>query len=241
MNLQARILLPIVAMLLFLVSSFGVISYQTTSDSLHAAIIDDMRGEAEAMERALSALITSSEASVLRLANTDRMHAFLGGDVTNPVEQAAITKLLAYYAKFFLDFESFTVLGLDGKVLASSDATSVATDYSFQEIFANARGGGLQISKPAKSPTSKTSVASIACPITKDGVVIGVLLAALNFDRFFSTNVVPVTLGSTGYAFVLTADGLVCMHSKQDRILNPMLSSASALKPMLAIKSPLRK
>lgn len=76
-----------------------------------------MRGEAESMEQALSALITSSEASVLRLANTDRMHDFLSGGADDPARQDAITKLLGYYAKYFLDFDSFTVLGLDGRYL----------------------------------------------------------------------------------------------------------------------------
>ena len=241
MNLQARILLPIVAMLLFLVSSFGVISYQTTSNSLHSAIIDDMQGEAEALERALSALVTGSQASVLRLANTDRMHDFLSGGADDQTQQVAINKLLAYYAKFFLDFDSFRVLDLEGKVLASSDKDSTKMDYATQQFFTKAKDGELQMAKPMLHPHSKTSVVPILCPITKDGVVLGVLQAVLNFDRFFSISVLPVTLGSSGYAFVLSAEGLICIHGKQDRILNPTLSSAADLNGLVTLSKGLEE
>ena len=234
MNLQARILLPIVAMLFFLVASFGVISYQTTSESLHEAIIEGMGGEAESMERALSALIAGSEASVVRLANTDRMHGFLREGTDDPAQQEAINKLLAYYAKYFLDFDSFSLLSLDGRVLASSEILSGNEEHSSKQYFLKAKEGHLYIGSPMKNPHSKTSVVPIASPVTKDGVIIGVLYAVLNFDRFFSVSVVPVTLGASGYAFVLGADGLICMHGKQDRILNPGLSSAADLRRLVS-------
>ena len=60
MSLRIKIQLPLILLIIFISGALGYISYRNASESLYAAMVDNMSGEAGALTRAVNDMTTSA-------------------------------------------------------------------------------------------------------------------------------------------------------------------------------------
>lgn len=234
MNLQAKVLLPILGLIIFLMGASGTVSYITAKDALTAALVDNMRGEAMGIERTLATITRNSVLGVERTAIRANVISFFKEDITDPAAQKQLSANLQQVMDTYPDFDRMTIYNLDGIAVACSDYKVVGQSFADREYFKEVKSTKKSfVSTPFLSRVTNSSVIVTATPVMIDGRMVGILTGNLDLRQFFNDSVAPIQVGSKGYAFILTADGLILLHSNTEWELNPNLPDAAVYKSLV--------
>jgi methyl-accepting chemotaxis protein len=123
----------------------------------------------------------------------------------------AITPVLTEAQKSLTDFDSIYVIGPDGKTIASSvgKSMSVADRAYFKPVMA----GQTVISDPVKAKDNNQVVIVYCTPITKDGKVIGAVIAATN-TQAMADILANSESRDTDEIYIINQDGLFITPSR---------------------------
>ncbi len=113
-------------------------------------------------------------------------------------------------------FSKVYVLNDSGVVTATTNLGEEFEDFSSEPFFIEAMLGGVHVSDVYFSP-SRFPLLTIAEPIKKFNQVAGVLAAEIDLKSIW-TLVDSITIGKTGFAFLLSADGQVIAHRDKDKV-----------------------
>ncbi|MDR1490706.1 MAG: methyl-accepting chemotaxis protein [Desulfovibrio sp.] len=225
-NLNVKIQAPIILLIMLVVGVSGYLAYQQSSAALEAALVDTMRGEANALNRSLSALTTTVLEGTYRISIEEEVEAFyrrVGKDPKRNQEDATrFNERLKQIEETYVEFDRIALIDDKGIILASTATESIGRDFSDREYFKASMQGKIFISQPIVSRVSGKGVIITSAPVKLDGRIAGVAYCAIPLDRIFETAVKPVTVGKTGYAFVLVQNGHIVMHKNPDYLFKDL-------------------
>ncbi len=118
------------------------------------------------------------------------------------------------------DYETILVSDTRGRIIADgSNGKHTGTSIADRSYFQTAMRGEANVSSPVKSKISGKAIAPVSAPIfTQGGKIIGTVTNVLKMD-FISEKIVSVTVGKTGYSFMLNEEGLIIAHPIEGHVL----------------------
>ncbi len=232
MKLQLKILFPILLLIILMAGTIGYVSYQKSADELRGALVDNMRGQAEALARAVNTMTRNALTDIARVAGRADIRELLRNSRNDAGSAKIFSAELKSIEESYPDFDLITILDSRGTVAASSDAGTIGRDFSNREYFREAMGGKTFFTPPFKSPVTSKGTMVAAAPVMVDNKAVGVVFCTILLDHLYEVSVAPVSVGTRGYAFILGPDGLIAVHKNTDWIFNSTLSSIPHYKEM---------
>ncbi len=219
MKLQQKLILPIALLIAVLVGLTGLLSYRESETGLTDSLVDNMRGEANSILRAINGVIDGSIEDIDRVANGELIQGFLKGDFTDPAEQKKTSERLVGIGESYKHLMRITLLDTKGTVIASSvPSTLGSTENAGQDFFLSAMKGSPATGAPYKSVRSGHGVMAVASPVLVDGKIAAVVYATLNLDTLYEQYLAPVRINEFGYAYILDRNGVIIMHKDRERL-----------------------
>ena len=236
MKLQVRILLPIVGLFILFLGVSGYLAYSQSAHSVQEATIDNMRGEAVSLTRALSDYGMRNLQNITRTAGTEDILKFFENDVTSPENIKEVTAVLQRLERSYPNFNRISVLDMNGKVLATShpEQAKPGDNFGDRNYFKASKEGKTFLTEPYFSRITGKPVIVVSSPVLRDNTVIGVVYAALEPLLFFKSWVDPVKVGHGGFAYVINRDGLIVMAKHSDWLFNDKMPAVKLYKELFA-------
>jgi methyl-accepting chemotaxis protein len=128
----------------------------------------------------------------------------------------------------------------DPRIIAAALDVAVGQKWRSSEFQANITSnlaGKTWISDPAKSPSTGLPIVAITAPIMDGNRVIGILGLPMDLGTFAQRLVSKITIGKTGYPYLLNSAGLVVAHPDKSNIFSTDISTLDWGKKMLASPS----
>lgn len=238
MNLRTKILLPIMLLIILLFSISGYVSYENAADLLRETLVNNMRGEAEALTRAIGDMSKGAVTDIARISERDEVRDFFKGDPYKKENAAPLSTILKKMETSYPDFDRVSVMDGKGVVIASSDQSTIGRDFSDRGYFKAAIQGKSFLTSPYKSAVTGKSIMAASAPVVMDGKVVGVVYCTMPLDYMYESVVKPVLIGKHGYAFVLESTGLIALHKNPEWLFNDKLSSMPHYKEMISAATP---
>lgn len=127
-------------------------------------------------------------------------------------------------------YQSINIVDLNGDVIASSESGKGKTErlstgdkivnLKERDYFKGAIEGKTVLGKAIISKVTGSPVLCISAPIKVNGKVTAVFYAAVDLKAFSETFVKSVTMGKSGYAYVINKDGLFVAHPNDSLLLS---------------------
>jgi len=238
MNLQMRIQLPIMLLIVLACGASGYISYQNAATNLYIALVDNMRGEAESLVRTINDMTLGVVADTQRIAQQNEIREFYNKAIHDKSIGEEMSALLKGLEVTYDDFDRIALLDTAGIVVASTALASIGQNFGDRDYFREAIKGKTFLSQPLKSRVSGEGVLIAATPVMHGNEIMGVIYSSIPLKHLYESSVKPVTVGNQGYAFVLEKGGLIAVHANMDWIFNSTLSSVPHYKEMASATMP---
>lgn len=119
-------------------------------------------------------------------------------------------------------FQKIFILDQGGLAVVTTSFGEEMKDFSKEEFFTVSMTGERYFS-PLYFTASRYPVMSIALPIMKYNTVAGVLVGEIDLKNIWAI-VDSVKVGKTGFAFLISSDGLLIAHPDKQKILKKELS-----------------
>ncbi len=149
------------------------------------------------------------------------------GDRTGPEISRMAEAMRELSKKLGGYYESFFVIGLDGKVITTS---GTVLDFTDRDYFQAAKAGKVNVGAVVKSKRSGNNILTFGAPVySKSNQIIGVVGLTINIS-FLADKIVTTKLGKTGYAYVIDKTGLCIAHPKKEIILKVNATQAEGMK-----------
>ncbi len=237
MRLQFKILLPIIGLFILFLGLSSYLAYRETSSSLQTMLIDNLDGEASALERALHGFTETNIENISRTAANDNVVSYYAGERT-PGDLAAVTDVLKRLEASYPSFDRITLLDKEGKVIATSrpELSKIGDGFADRNYFQAAIRGDAFLAPPFFSRVVNKPIMAASAPVKSDGAIVGVVYATMDLDPFFKAYVEPVVVGKSGFAYIVNDKGLVVMAKNADWLFNPDLPSVPVYKEWIAKK-----
>ena len=232
MKLIWRLQLPIVLLLVILMSVAGYISYTQSSASLQRAVVDSMRGEAEALQRMTSNVLGESLRTIERLADEPAIQDFCAVDVQERDRKLALAAWLERRVKSYPDIDRVNIFNMDGDIVSSSNPTVIGQNFKSREYFTVAAQNKTYVSAPFVSTITKQGVIIVSAPISVRNKVRGVINATISLPHYFETVIKHIHVGSTGYAYAIDDNGQLVVHKNAEWLFKEDLPATPAYKIM---------
>ena len=114
-------------------------------------------------------------------------------------------------------FRSIFVLNDSGKVVETTRFGETGADFADRPFFKAARNAGEYISGVSFSP-SRFPLLYIAEPVRRFGQFAGAIVAEIELNTIWAL-VDSISIGKSGFAFLLDDDGRVIAHRDKDKVL----------------------
>jgi methyl-accepting chemotaxis protein len=220
MGLRAKILMPIIGLTALLLSMSGWLSYQKTASELHAALVDNMRGQGTALVRDIKSMIGNVTEDIVQVGQRPMILEFYKNAKTEDRAVAeSFGKGLQDIVKVYDTIERISLLDENGVTISSSTLSAIGQKFDDREYFKKAMAGETSLSEPIKSRVTGKATIIAATPIKMDGRIIGVAYASCPLDAFYEKFVKPVVVGKRGYAYILARNGQIVMHHDSELLL----------------------
>lgn len=232
MKLLWKMLIPILVLIVVLMGVAGFISYRQAADSLQASVVENLRGEAEALKRTTTIVLGESLHSVRRLAADPAVLQFFQGDTADKNEGLALADTLGKLLKTYPALDRVNVFNLNGDIVSSSSADVIGNNFAAREYFTAAAKGEDFVSAPFVSAITKQGMLIVSTPITMNNAVVGVINATIGLPGYYETAVKPVRVSKTGYAFAIDAKGQIVAHSRPELLFRDDIPPIAAYREM---------
>ncbi len=222
LSLRNRILLPIIALIIIGMGTAAALSTRATSKIVHSLITEQLELLTNNLSTQISSWITDLRADLKTLSETEAyrdclMNQGLGSEYY--VEQA--NKQLGSFRKRYELYDSLVLINDKGDAIASSDPNLIGKlNVHDRDYFKTAFAGKEAISNTVKSRATGKPIFVLAEPVKAFGKIQGVILGAIEMARFSEQYILPIKIGTEGYAYMTDATGVVSAHPNPDVILN---------------------
>ncbi|CAK7070502.1 MAG: hypothetical protein DELT_01851 [Desulfovibrio sp.] len=235
MKLQSKILIPVTLLIMCAVGASSYFSYQKTAAALENALVGNLVGQANSLAAATRNLMADIKRNAARSAERPDVIAFFANpedkehlDATN----AALKKICDSYP----DILRVSILDATGRTAASSQPSTIGTNFANRNYFQNAMQGENFLAPPFLSSITGRGVVVASAPINAQGKTKGVLICTVSLDRYYDDFVKPIKVGTEGFGYILNGKALVVAHKNPDLAFKPDLPDAALHKELVAQK-----
>jgi PAS domain S-box-containing protein len=203
---------------------------------LSRSLLDISRERTVQAARDLAALVDTSLRQELYHVSTIALDPVIVQAARSGEYTAAARKLTAIHAG--LPSPNYTYLLADGQGIVRADAVfqdSIGLDIHDRPYFIAAKAGTASIFGPVRarvpqgSPRTSETVVFACAPVRDASGFCGLLAAVIHIDRFLEV-ATSIRIGTTGYAFLVDAAGLVLLHPDDTLILAANLYDAPGME-----------
>ncbi|MCW3489111.1 methyl-accepting chemotaxis protein [Dethiobacter alkaliphilus] len=219
-GIRLKIALSTIILVVLSVTILGISSYIITANNLEEMRIEEFTNVVSELQQNLHLNIDNTEQLIRFMAATPAIQVYVEEE-----DVALAPDLLAEAGRIYDSIETLLLTDANGVVVASSDrGGSVGLDLSGRDYYQEARGGQVAVSDVITSQVTGNTAFTVAVPLQQSNALSGMLVAVLNFDQVVGNYVQGVTVGETGYAWMVDRTGLVLSHPNQDHVLSTNLA-----------------
>ncbi len=231
MKLQMKLLLPIIALIVILLSVNGYVNYLDTEAALSDSIIKTFKRETAALANAADQFSERSIADAERIAKNPALAQFLLQSSHDAASVTAMNELLAREKSLYTDIDRIVLLDTKGDVQAISidGFEKIGANYRNRLYYTEAMAGKSSISSIYVSSTDNKAVISVGAPIMHEGKVLGLVRMAYSVE-FLTETLKTLSLPNGGAAFILNDEGLIAISDTQQWLFNDKLGPILTFK-----------
>lgn len=207
-SLRFKILIGALSIFFFASLVQGISAYTVGKNLITEQITN--QGQSLAQSTA-SELNVWFESKIQELTVLSQMHEVKEMDKDNLVSELSNQMELLH-----TDYDNLYVIWPDGSAV-TDEGQSV--DLAGRDYFQTAIKGEAVVASPIISAATSNVVAPIAVPIYNDGQIVGVMGGSVKTEKLAEL-VSKVTLGESGYAYVIDKEGTGVAHPDPDVIMN---------------------
>ncbi len=236
MNLQFRLLLPIIALLVVLLGVSGYMSYKAAEQNIRKALETDFQGETNSLVRTIVTYSNERMADIVRIAATPTVRNYFVPDMNEPaLSEREMEQFLQSELKLFPDLVRVTLLDAKGTTIASSNlkGAPVGGNFADRPYFQDAIAGKNHFSTIFMSRLDGVPVMVVSAPMKDGENIVGVVRATISID-FLTEIVTAMKRGETGSTFILNSDGLVAVSHIKEIIFDEKLPYLPRYKQWVA-------
>lgn len=218
MKLKARMITGVFILIGVPCLVLGGISYLQTANSLEKAGQERVITAAEEMATALEASMEAAETLAFTAANDSVLQQAVltgNGELARPV-----LKNLRQQNPELLD--GVFIVNPAGSIVMSSQDNSAGISVKERDYFQKALRGEPGTSEVLISKTNQQSIIIIPRPMKKEGQVVGVLAASVNFD-YLMRRITNIKIGENGFGYLVNKQGQLVYHPNREAILKDSL------------------
>lgn len=226
MKIANKISLSFLAVALFLVCTAGVAVYVMVKDILQKSIYNNLETTVASRANHIETYLEMLEISVGQLSKSDTLENFLkikGREDSRQNEAfQQVTRRLKRTKEINFSIFEFLLLDATGKVVASSDESSIGTDKSMDAIFLGGQKT-IFIKDVYYSESYKEPLMAVSAPFLESntGKLLGVIVARVRLDELNNIVINKTGLGETGEIYIVNKYGFMITPSRftEDAIL----------------------
>ena len=235
LDLKCKFLIPVIIGVALCIGGATAIAYRVSSASIRSIITHQISHDASGLAELFRAWLHQNCSDIAHWSKLGVIQAGATGTISENTDKG-IGAEMAGLLKGRPSIEGLRIADKNGDIVASSDSGNTVANVSNRACFNAALQGKTTVSNIMAGKTRHTPIMTIATPIQKAGVIVGVLYGAVNFSEFSDKFVTPLRIGKTGYAYVTNRDGLVLAHPDRRMVLNLDIRSHQFGEDMLSRK-----
>ncbi len=233
-SLKAKLLLPTMVLLVAGSVASVSISYMNTGKAVRTALTDTLRQNSALTADQISSWLADQKINISSWSEQSVFTDALDSGFMGVFAREEAGSQLAGMVNKYKMFSAMGLVDQSGSVVSSSDPDLLGVDISGTQSFTRAISGANVVSDPLFMDDIKGSKAGggsgnmiiiIASPVkTSDGVA-GVLFGTVDGGKFAERFVDPITVGQSGYAYMVDGEGTIIAHPDHTQILRQSISS----------------
>ncbi len=234
-SLRMKLLVPILACLLFGLSAMIGFTTWHSSNALESNILHLMDTETQSITQLTTQSLEFSSTDADSLAANEMVKTFTaaGADAKKDLLPAVGAALKAEAAARKL-YEAILLTDMNGVCIAASDNGLLGKNFA--RITENARKGQKSRSTTFQLETNKNPVFGFCVPIYDNARnLTGSLTVLISLNEYTRQYVTPYRVAQTGYAFVIGTTGRVLAHPERSLILGAMDTTPGWIKDLAKV------
>ena len=232
LNLQKRILLPVIGLVVLVMGISTGVSYYFSQKGFGEDAIESLAMTSRSRAELADEWIESAKGTIKIAA---KRAIYLNVLRNNSEESVRIANdISAQDVKDYPIFSRVNIIGADGIAKASSLPDAVGKlNVADRDYFKKAMQGEVVVSEVFLSKSTGEPTFSVAAPIRDGGRVIGVVFGVPDLTKFSQQFVTSVKIFQTGYLAMVDASGMVLAHKDKAMIMKFRVSDHDWGKTMI--------
>jgi methyl-accepting chemotaxis protein len=250
-SLKTKLLLPTLVMLIAGTAASVGISHLNTGKALSRALTETLNQNSTLTTGQISSWLKDQKLNVSSWSRQNVFHDALDNGFMGVFAKEEAETQMAGMVEQYEMFSTITLADETGKVIASSDPEFNDRNISRSEFFQMARSGDSIVSDPIaiSEIKGKDSIESgkdtiafmIAVPVRVANETKGVLFGSVDMFKFTERFIDPITIGESGYAYVVDREGEVIAHPERSQILSQSIAATDFGREILNSKGGISK
>ncbi|WP_022668542.1 methyl-accepting chemotaxis protein [Desulfospira joergensenii] len=238
MKLTAKLLVPLVALIVFGLAVSIIVAYSIARTGLETAVESQIRQLSQSTASKINTWLVRNQLDVDTWSSMDVVTGSLESSDMDGNRSSASARM-KYYIDTHKIFSGMRVADSSGLVVASSHAKNIGKVNVFsRDYFKHSIKGEIFISDPLVSKTSGKPIMVISAPVKSGKEVKGIVYAVVDLGAFTETHIDKVKVAETGYVYVMNSLGIVLAYPPDTgQIMKLDLSQLEFGKRILEMKN----
>ncbi|KAF0234435.1 MAG: methyl-accepting chemotaxis [Desulfovibrionaceae bacterium] len=211
MKLKAKIILPILGLVLIGMGVNVYATWNSSTSTLRAMALNKARGDVSSMVALTELWVSAIKEEVSILSNFESVQGALSNEGDTKQALQRVSELFKKVTDRNPGLDNIMVLDTKGMVLAGASPSLVGKSLGDRAYVKETLLGKEFISKPVISADKGLPVFTVCSPVKVGGRVVGLVLAGVSIANFSQQFVDPMS-DEAGQTYLLDPDGLVLAH-----------------------------
>ncbi len=220
-SLKNRISFIVLSLILLLVTLSSIVAFKTSHQAVKASYVNQMQNINKTLDKQLDNFYTEQINIANSLTtNQDMITAIINNDT---IEANKVLSIVCDQTNIYEGFFISTPENNTEILYAASKMPHLMglkwANTGFDDNLNSALNGKQLLSDIGVSPATGRAVQLLTTPIKNNGQVIGILGMSIDIGTFSYSTVKDITIGTNGYAAVLTFEGIVFAHPDEKLVM----------------------
>ncbi len=226
LSLRNKFLIPTILLIIVGMSIVTSVSYFMSKNALNEIMTSQVIQQAESTVKFVNAWIEDRKLAVVSWGEQKIYQSAVEDSFVGKAARKLANDQLAKLKQDYTGYEDIHLATITGEVVASSNPDVIEKlNVSMRKYFQESLNGNVNVSDVMESETSGNPVFMLSTPVKQAEEVIGVLFGVVDLNYFNAQFIDPIRVGTSGYAYMYMADGLVVAHPDPANILTLNIAS----------------
>ncbi|TKB08566.1 methyl-accepting chemotaxis protein [Desulforhopalus sp. IMCC35007] len=218
-SIKYKILVPAALLIAVGMAIASITYYSKAKTALEASVTSQLEESVAMVSKFLEAWLVERELNVKNWSKEKDVRTAFKTDFLGKASRKTLSLKLQDLRKDYKYFANIALADLDGNIIVSDldeqiDKVNISGDRYYKE----AVQGNFVVSEIGKGAMVNTPVFTMASPVHNDDKLLGVIFAVLDLTAFNEEYIDPITVGQSGYAYMMNAEGLVLAHPDKTKV-----------------------